>query len=1324
MAGGLVSGQEPFQPDQADPVAETWRWQSLNGLGTDNRDIYIGEAEDIWIVKGNDRILRFNGTSMIPVPVLDEARLAIRGVGIGGPDELVLLSVDGTYHFNENQLTQLIPFPELNRYGYIVVEDSTKFWVLGEPGFIEYDQGEFRELPFPEVGIQDAMSVCIGKDEALYFVSSPAGDVYRCGLKNGKLTPPDTWERILSSEGRLFPEATLFCSSDGRIWYVNIHEHDGVQVYDPANGTWVAYDLRKVGGENFNTSVLESRDGKMWVVGRGSLQIFDGDNWRVYKSPQYPIPDSRPQLELDASGSVFLLERGAGVHLIDYEQRHYRSYNRLHFMAESRDGSLWFLHVDGAVVRHRPLEGVWEQFSPEVTGVEEPITLVVKQNGDVVCAGSTKEAAAFSVFDGDQWSARRFPGFAASFSYMGVKEISNGDVLLGCGQNLREYPNITGGLIRLFEENGQYDIEYIGPEIASFRSWCVAEDPARGTIYFSGRGLDQSDLKSRLLRLDEAFDWEWVDNIAVTPEGRVWVAIWGQGIYQYFEGEWEDYTDLDIFPRRNVSFVFAEDDEYPILATDKRIYRFDGNSWSPFMNPALSIYRGSGTIKQSGSGNLWVNSTHTDWYYRGLRSEAYPELKKSRFKTVQYIPDRSPPDTRIDPRTASLFTDEGVFIRWHGRDHHSKTPYRDLTYSYSLNGGPWSPFSAENHLSLYGLPGGSHEVQVRTRDTDFNIDPTPLVFSFQVILPIWDQSWFWWSLALVILTVLGLTIYIFTQRIRHILELERVKLHFFTNLSHELRTPLTLVKGPVEKLLDDSKLNTEQRSLMRSAQTNTSRLLNLIDQLLEFRRVEGGHLVSSPSQMDVVSVVRNVMESFEFVVREKRQRMFLRSPFHSCSYSLDEDLYFKILNNLIYNATKYSGEQGTIEISLDLEEIMDTRGNPGSNLVIKVSDDGRGIEPRLLPHVFEPFYRGSEKSGFMKQGIGIGLALVKEHVLFLKGTIDVESPRPNHTNGTAFTVVLPIGSPDVVKANQPLMQELMSPMEGEVITLPLEEEKDENLETDSRPHIHLVEDNLDVQQFLQWELSHEFRVTVSMDGVSAESTIREQVPDLVITDVMLPEMSGFDLCLSLKEDPVSSHIPVIILTAFKTQFHEQRGLEMGADDFISKPVSIKVLKLKIGNLLQARERLREGFRKEFGLIQPTSKVAEPERDFLERVDYIATEHISDEYFGVDQFADEMGMSRSSFYKKFKDLTGMSPAAFMKVKRMNEAARLILEGYGNITEIAFEVGFSEVSYFSRCFKEHFDCSPSRYKKEVGKHAEESPTLAGFFKGLKNGDRKLN
>ena len=1274
----------------------------MGELGSNIRRFVVNRDGRALIQKrtGDNRVFLYDGNRAHLLAHPQTASVLPVRVYFGEYDRLQMISPDGVYRYEDDAWKKLYSHSfRLGSNAELVSSGDGRFWIGGRGGILEFDDQGIIQHSLGSEESSRVLGLSFSNDGTLWAVFGPSGDVYKCPRINGTLSPSSEWELIRKSEHEFVHLASILATRDDKIWVVNNHEYDGAHIYDLKKGTWEMQNLRSQGGENYNTTLMESHDGRVWVAGRGSLHVYDDQGWSIYKAPRYPVPDARPILSQDSRGFVYLIEAGADIIRLDYSQRHYRGLLGLHFQAEDRDGNFWYLDVEGHVVMEDRETSEWIQFLSSTTGVQDPVTLLTLENGHVLCAGSDSEAAAFAIYDGNEWQQYRFPEFALGFSPNGVLKLKSGEVILSCGQPQSGYPNIQGGMLRLKYSRGKYTVDHHDIIHAPFRPWTIAEDPVNNFIWAGSNELQIVDFRIPLQTI-EFPGRNWIDMLTVTENGDLWMALWGSGVFQRTAGEWIDRSNDNLLTDLRYSYIIAFNGTDPVVATDQGIYRFKDENWAVFASPALSFHRGGGSLKQSRDGSLWVNTTHTDWYYRGLKKEPYPDVKKEIFGTVQCIPDTHAPHTVIRNQEVTVFSDQKASFSWYGVDHWSKTPRRNHTYSISIDGGPWSPFSSENRLERFDWSDGKHTLSVRARDSDFNIQAVPAVHSFEIILPIWRKTWAQVAFVLIVLSFFVLVGMVVRQRYRHLLELERIKLHFFTNISHELRTPLSLILGPVEKLLTSKKTDSENHSYLRTIQTNTSRLLYLIDQLLDFRRVEQGRLVSEPQEIDLVVLTRNVIETYDFVVTEKNQKLTFSTPFKNCTLVLDSDIYYKVLDNLIHNAIKYTQPGGTIQVSLNYPTGINDPAMV-DHLVLCVEDNGQGLSKELVDKVFEPFHRGSQEPGKMKEGVGIGLALVKELVDFVHGKISVVSPVPLKQAGSRFTVEFPV-------------KDLKVEMEGDPITQPQPDRVDPSTDPDDedtmavrkRTHIHLVEDNPDVLDFLRTELSESYEVTVSEDGLAAEEFILENVPDLVITDVMMPKQDGFELCKHLKTNPVTSHVPVIMLTAFKTPHHEEEGLSLGADDYIAKPVSMRLLNLKIGNLLAQQERLREKIRLDYGLLPASeSKIRAVDKAFLDNAEAVAVRCLGDEFFGVEQFAQEMGMGRSSFYKKFRDLTGLSPAAYVKVKRLTESARRIEEGEGNITEIAFDVGFSDVSYFSRCFREHFGCPPSKYLSQQAQNREQ-------------------
>ena len=1293
--GVTVSGQQPYELRFSDPLEDRWRWQQLEDLGSHNYRISIHPSGQAVIQKkpGDDNIVVYDGLKRTalqhPSKIGD---LPIR-VGFGEEGKVMMLGYKGAYIYEDKTWKMLLKHNlQINTLSEVIRVGDGRFWMCGTNGIIEFNRTELTEHQFDEIRASSVHDLSLGKDgKTLWMVVGPAGDVYRCPIVDGELVPESEWERVYKSEREFVNQSWILATEEDQVWVINNHEHDGALIYDIATDTWESHNLRIEGGENFNTSLMQSADGRVWVIGRGSLHLYDGEEWAIYKGPDYPIPDGYPYISQDVNGNVYLVESGGGITRIDYRQHQYRTLSGLHYQTEGLDGNFWYLDVEGHVVQELRETSEWQMFSIEETKVDAPVALIALDNGHILVAGSSSEEASFSIYDGEVWTQYTYPEFAAGFSHQGILKLRNGDVLLSCGQPQEEYPDILGGMLRVSFQNGVYTVDHHDSVQTTFQPWTVAEDPVDHTIWSgaNGLGLIEFGIPIQSGKFPEDM---WVDKVAVADNQDVWIALWRNGVFRLRDGGWQNMSAGTLIEEHNVSNVMILNGENPIVSTDAGIFRFDGTAWAPFTSPQFSLYRVGGDLKQSSDGSFWINETHTDWYYRGLKKEAYPEVKKELFRTIQILEDKNAPVARFY-RKPLVFSSQTATLSWGGGDYWSKTGRESLTYSYRVNDGPWSPFTSDRSMTRSNWSDGLHTISVHTRDSDFNISLTPVSHTFEVILPIWQKTWAQLALVLIVLLIFGLITMVVRQWLKHLLELERIKLHFFTNISHELRTPLTLILGPVEKMLVENEEDSKRQSYLRTIQTNTSRLLYLIDQLLDFRRVEKQKYRPDLHLVDLVGLITNVMGTFDFMVKEKKQRLTFTTPFESCRFSLDEDSYYKIIDNLVHNAIKYTPPGGRIDVRLS--PLAKQNGAHGQRLCLEVEDTGAGVSEALIENMFEPFYQGSQEPGKMKEGVGMGLALVKELVELVKGTIDVESPVNGQEGGTLFKLTFPVSESGLIFKSD---QDAVSMVEDRK-TVQKEEIEEENEEEENvirRPHLHLVEDNTDVLRFMRSELSEIYEVSTSVDGLEAEDFVLKEIPDLVITDVMMPKQDGFGLCKHLKTNPATSHIPIIMLTAFKTAHHEEEGLSYGADDYISKPVSIRLLKLKIANLLAQQERLRERIRLEYGLLpNSSSELRAVDKQFLDNAEEITSRYLGDEFFGVEQFAKEMGMSRSNFYKKFRDLTGMSPASYVKVKRLNESARRIEVKDGNITEIAFDVGFSDVSYFSRCFKEHFGCPPSKY-----------------------------
>ena len=525
-------------------------------------------------------------------------------------------------------------------------------------------------------------------------------------------------------------------------------------------------------------------------------------------------------------------------------------------------------------------------------------------------------------------------------------------------------------------------------------------------------------------------------------------------------------------------------------------------------------------------------------------------------------------------------------------------------------------------------------------------------------------------------------------------ESDQAKLRFFTNISHEFRTPLTLIMGPTENLLKKKDYSNAEliRDDISLIYRNEKRLYRLINQLLEIRRVETGTLKLTVIEDDIIVFLREIHSLFKPLADKKNIDFQFQSERESIPVLFDGDKIEKILYNLLSNAMKYAPEQGIVRMAVS--EVKE----PEEMLKISIYDNGPGIPAEHLPHIFDRFYQVSTNQAGTS-GTGIGLSLSKELAEKHHGAISVESEMGK---GTIFCLCLPL-SPGIYKSEEhrsdpdhayslDFMKSMLEAFEEPVIVSPVSSETEEE-----QFMILVVEDDPDMQQFLHRELSTYHNVMVAGNGRQGLVMAREHPPDLIISDIMMPEMDGLEFCQYLKSDETTSHIPVFLLTAKSETEYQISGLELGADDYIVKPFSIEVLMLKIRNLLENTKQMAERFSDDANYIPQNIKISEIDQGFLEKFVKLVEDNIDNPELSGDWLAYELGMSKGNLYKKLKSLTGLTVNVYIRTIRLKIAARILKQGKYNISEVAYSVGFDNPKYFSTCFSELFSMSPKEYMK---------------------------
>ena len=633
------------------------------------------------------------------------------------------------------------------------------------------------------------------------------------------------------------------------------------------------------------------------------------------------------------------------------------------------------------------------------------------------------------------------------------------------------------------------------------------------------------------------------------------------------------------------------------------------------------------------------------------------------------------------------------------------------TFAYRLMGydDTWYEQNDISPVSYSNLPAGEYTFCIKAANNDgkWNEEPTELNIR---VLPVWYRTWWALTLFALLFALIVFSVLRFMRMRRDMQteirierldkekqeEISQMKIRFYVNISHELRTPLTLIIAPLQELLSRVKGQWEQKQLLY-IQQNTNRLLHLINQLMDFRRAELGIFELRVVYSNAYKRMSEVFMNYEGLARRKKMEYDFLTELQDRNVLFDENYIDLILNNLLSNAFKYTKPGGSIIVRLYLED---------NNLVIQVSDTGIGIPADKQKHIFERFYRADSGSN----GSGIGLSLVQRLVELHHGKITLKS---EVGEGSVFTVYLPqdksaYTQEELLGLNgEPVEQNVYSTNandnyigDGDSLEMAAEDgSREDSGQFSKRGTILIVEDNTELRQYIRSGLSELFDILEAEDGQKAMDVLKTNDVDLIITDVMMPVMDGIKLCRNVKQNLRTCHIPVYMLSAKADIKCQMEGLVGGADDYISKPFSMEVLRTKILNMLRTRNRMYERYSK--GMEIEPEKITNNtiDEEFLRKAIAVVEKNMDNTEFSTEQFAQEMNMSRSNLHLKLKGITGQSAIDFIHKIRFNRACQLLKEGKYTVSEISYMVGYSTPSYFASRFKKYVGCLPTEYGKSV-------------------------
>ena len=784
-------------------------------------------------------------------------------------------------------------------------------------------------------------------------------------------------------------------------------------------------------------------------------------------------------------------------------------------------------------------------------------------------------------------------------------------------------------------------------------------------------------------------DYE-IRDVIVDRQGRLWLSASSDGLVQVEPGDGETEPKFHVFNTSNglvnnlVQSVVDTPDGNLWISTQQGVtawnarkksfenYMFSRNPMGNVYNENSAVCLDDGRVVLGGNYGLTIIQPSRLSHVSGLTDVVFTSYPYSDEITLTY-----------EQRSPNI--------------HFSTLDYSDVSnvkYTYRLEGfdQAWSQPSSTPWAAYQKLPAGKYLLHVKacTSDGTWGKESTLVI---RIKPPFYLTSW---AIMIYVLLVLGVIILVvkfvhdknvLRNRIRLEQELTRYKLVFFTNIAHEFRTPLTLMQGSLEKekrIMKANRWQTELEKTIRVMDKSVQRMLRLIDQLLEFRKMQAGKLKLSLQETDAVMFVKGICRMFDDAAESKEIAYSFESSKPAHAMFLDQQMIDKVVFNLLSNAFKYTPAKGTVSVSLSFTDVM----------TIRVADTGVGIPQEKREQLFSRFMQSS----YTGESFGIGLHLTHELVRTHHGEITYQE---NEGGGSVFVVTIPLQK-DCYEASDFLVKD--SP----ILKADLAKQRDRKEEktTDAVPSapsaplnrrtILLIEDDNDVREFLLSELESCFDLKVASDGKAGIAMAKELDVDLIVSDVMMPGMNGFELTKRLKNSFETSHIPIILLTALSTDENVLEGTESGADAYITKPFSPQLLMARILQLLNQREILRQKFGKEPQEIRSAMLSNEQDSLFVKRLDSIVYSRLGEQDLSVDKVAGLLHLGRTVFYKKVRGTTGYTPNEYIRVIRLRKAAELLKEGEKNVSEVAYAVGFDNPYYFSKCFKEQFGMPPSQYR----------------------------
>jgi len=1292
-----------------------------------------------------------NQSNLLPTNSLNFMQKSVRGgLWIGTYDGLCYLPDDRIDPTNTAASQTYIPGQKVS---------VTYLHENGDTCWIGCQSGEFYELINDSLRLVWKSNHSNASFNQFSFIrESRDGTIYG-GTRNGILHyNPKTGEttHLTARNSELTTNYVTGCYQDSQDDFWLITNLRGVVRFEPATKKFTHYplnpEIRQSIVEGEKQIFVEDQNKNLWVgIYGGGISRFDRETETF---SQYLHEDNNPgslssnlilSLFEDHSGNLWAGTYKRGVDKINLQQNHFNNRtndfdHKPDFLSEIRavfeDSRKWIWTGNkrgDVVVYNQNFDILFnlnkvlgdQQILAGIYCFEEDrfgnIWIGTKGNGIIVLSNlplrgsnlrNKPEIIRYGRYEGDN-SISRNDVFDLHMDYKGQMWVGmyHGGInvirhpmqekqeILRYLQNSNDKYSITDNRVRCFLEDSNHNM-WIGT--------------ANGLNFLTREYLENDNKKFIPLLQDsgpESVSYNDIISIFEDSNKDIWIGTYGGGINLLKENKddrkfkFRSITTSDGLSS-DLVLGFAEDLEHNLwISTDfgldkinlptreiESFYESDGLEENSF-SEGKGIFASNGCIVFGHlSGFLWFNPTKIKKQERVV-PVVLTDLQINN-QTNKDILNEARQSIRNASEPIKLKYNQN-FVTFEFAALDFKAPSK-IQYEFKLDNfeTDWNKSGNLNKAIYRELQPGNYLFRLRASNSDGLWVNPELKIPVTIKPPPWQTTWAYLLYMLVAAAIFYLARKFTLERIKlkHEVEFEKQladdKLKFYTSISHEFKTPLALILGPVEDMLADKNLPLHVSRPLRMVKRNTRRLLELIEQLMDFRKIQKGFLKNEFSPGNLVYFLNEIVQAFQ-PHAEKKNIIFLFEPgIDRLDVSLDFKSLEKVVFNLLSNAFKHTGENQRVELKLTIDETA-------QKVEIAVEDEGEGIREQDIPHLFERFTFGKRSRWKDESSTGIGLSLTKELVELMDGDIRVESKLGQ---GSCFCVTIPYiktAAPANFTQELEYISQFIS-TEEEPETEPKEQTNGKAIL--EKQTILIVEDNPDLRSWLTTQLSKKFNVLQAENGRIGLEVAKAEDPELIVCDIMMPEMDGIEMTGILKNEFHTSHIPIVLLTAKSLEEHKIEGIEIGADDYITKPFNMIYLQKRIENILKQRKQLRERFSRDVNAAPEELSPSTADQEFMNKVIALIEEHMTDPEFSIDNLLPHFNFGRTVFYKKMKGISGYSPKDFVRIIRMKKAGKLLADSSVTVSEVAFEVGFSDANYFSRQFKKHFGENPSEFQKK--------------------------